>query len=170
MTRPLGEGPYDDKVRARLAEIMAAAGNKHAEISLEVMFFLPRDFIQAYERLFDTALKADNGEDGKARGQTAGADLGKAKVTKNGAGPTVGGGAPKRYKKAWFIQDTRALNAKTRIDKRLRMIAREIEEELTFIGADPVKGQDQCGKCKLFLQVAWRFCPQCGHDREIALD
>lgn len=154
----LGSSVHDDKVRQRLAEIRAAAGVPHSQISLEVLYFLPRDFIVQYSELFSRAVRADNGEGARAAAQQAQAQVGKAQ---GGATPPL-----RRHKRAWFIVDQRALNAKTRIDKRLRRLAVEINEELADLGGTEAKPQLQCKGCRLYLQDAWKYCPQCGKDRD----
>lgn len=142
----------DDKVRARLAEIQAAAGVPHAQISLEVLYFLPKDFLNAYEQMFTRAVKADGGESARADAQQAAGQVGKARG--NGAKPG------KKYKKAWVVQDPVLLELKTRIDKRLRMMARDIEDGLRGMMSAPKTGQ--CSRCGMFLQMGWKFCPKDG--------
>lgn len=160
MTRPLGVDALDDKVRSRLAEIRAAAGVPHSQISMEVLYFLPKDFIQTYGVLFTQAVKSDGGEDARSAQQTDGATVGKVAVTKTGAGPTVGA-AKKRYKKTFVVLDEKALEIKTRMDKRLRGMAREIQAELA--GSDRAdSGARCCSKCGMFMQLTWGFCPKDG--------
>lgn len=164
MTRPLGVDALDDKVRSRLAEIRAAAGVPHSQISMEVLYFLPKDFIQTYGDLFTRAVKSDGGEDSRSRQQTDGADVGKAAVRKTGAGPTVGA-AKKRYKKTFVVLDEKALNIKNLMDKRLRGMAREITAQLA--GTETrAEGAAACGKCGMFMQATWGFCPKDGTPRD----
>lgn len=164
--RPPGMDPLDDKVRSRLAEIRAAAGVPHSQIALEVLYFLPRGFIQAYGDLFTRAVKSDGGEDSRARQQTDGAVVGKVAVRKTGAGPTVGGGG-KRYKKTFTVMDEHALEVKNRLDKRLRQMAREIMEELMAGpgGRKATARAQGCTGCGMFLHTAWKYCPTCGEGR-----
>lgn len=143
----------DDKVRTRLAEIIAAAGVPHSQIALEVLYFLPKDFLNAYEQMFTKAVKADGGESARNEAQISAGDLGKAR----GAGAKTTG---KRYKKTFVVLDENALDLKTRIDKRLRMVARDINEGLL---GQPVKARTgQCSSCGTFLQTGWKFCPKDG--------
>lgn len=142
----------DDKVRSRLAEIRAAAGVPHAQISLEVLYFLPEKFLSAYQAMFTKALKADGGEDQRARSQAEAGEVGKA---------SGGGAAPgRRYKKTFVVLDEKALDLKTMIDKRLRMIGREVE---TVLAGGQLERQDRrCPSCGTFVQARWSFCPMEG--------
>lgn len=155
-TRPLAEPGVDildDKVRARLAEIRASAGVPHAQVSLDVLYFLPRAFLEQYADMFTRAVKADGGEDARNRSQHEAGEVGKA------TGGTTGG-AGKRYKKTFVVLDERALNLKTLVDKRLRMIARDIEAGLS--GEQVKASTAQCSGCGMFLQTGWKFCPKDG--------
>lgn len=151
--------PLDDKVRTRLAEIRAAAGVPHSQVSLEVLYFLPTAFLRGYEMLFSTALRSDNGESDRAAGQQTAAQVGKAKGA--GAKPQ------KRHKKAWVVLDEGALRLKGRMDQRLRGMARDIQEELALLntGQAATRQQivEQCGSCHLFVQRDWVYCAKCGH-------
>jgi len=140
----------DDKLRTRLAEIRAAAGVPHAQISLEVLYFLPEGFLKQYQELFTKALKSDGGEDARNRSQAEAGTVGKA--TGNHFG-----GSPRRYKKAFVVLDERALDIKTQIDKRLRMIGREIRAGLAgeLVEAETMR----CGQCGTFVQGRWKYCP-----------
>lgn len=143
----------DDKVRARLAEIRAAAGVPHSQISLEVLYFLPEGFLNHYITLFTTALKSDGGEDARNRSQAEAGVVGKA--TGNHFG-----GSTRRYKKAFVVLDERALDLKTAIDKRLRMIGRDIRQGLA--GELAEAETMRCGRCGTFVQGRWKYCPMDG--------
>jgi hypothetical protein len=142
--------PLDDKLRTRLAEIRAAAGVPHAQVSLDVLYFLPEKFLNAYQTMFMRALKSDAGEDQRARSQAEAGEVGKA------TGGTTGG-APRRYKKAFVVLDERALDLKTQIDKRLRMIGREVETVLA--GGEVERADRRCPSCGTFVQNRWKYCP-----------
>lgn len=158
----------DDSIRARLAEIRASAGVPHSQISLEVLYFLPKGFLDSYAELFSKAVKSDGGSD--AQGQRAANDgeLGKAQ-TKNGGGAKTNG---RRYKRTFVVLDENALELKTRVDKRLRSLAKQIRAELDLTKRERdvlAQGRkaEQCGQCRGFMQDGWRFCPLCGRDRRI---
>lgn len=162
MTQPareVGVDVLDDRLRTRLAEIMSSAGVSHAQIALEVLFFLPKDFLNAYEQMFTRAVKADGGESRRAEAQEAAGTVGKARGT---GAKTTG----KRYKKTFVVLDERALELKTRMDKRLRMMAREIAGGLE---GEEIKGgtKNQCGSCGTFMQARWKFCPLDGSPARI---
>lgn len=140
----------DDKVRSRLAEIRAAAGVPHAQVSLDVLYFLPEKFLNAYADMFTKALRADGGEDARARSQHEAGEVGKA------TGHHFGG-SPRRYKKAFVVLDERALELKSTIDKRLRAVAREIETILA--GGEAQKKEVRCPSCGAYVQARWNFCP-----------
>lgn len=143
---------YDDKVRTRLAEIRSAAGVPHSQISMEVLYFLPERFLRAYGDMFTRALKADGGEDARARSQAEAGEVGKAT-----GGSTATG---RRYKKSFVVLDEKALDLKTQIDKRLRAAAREIEATLS--GGSVQKQEARCPSCGSFVQARWKFCPMEG--------
>ena len=161
MTRP---DTLDDKVRSRLAEIRAAAGVPHSQISMEVLYFLPKNFIQVYGELFTRAVKSDGGEDARSAQQVDGATVGKVAVRKTGAGPTIGA-AKKRYKKTFVVLDEKALDIKGRMDKRLRGMAREILAELAGVETGAA-GATACSRCGMFMQLTWGFCPKDGTPRD----
>ncbi|MGX9924135.1 hypothetical protein ACWIG4_30275 [Streptomyces sp. NPDC002248] len=157
----------DDRLRTRLAEIRAAAGVPHAQVSLEVLYFLPKEFLDAYATLFSRALKSDGGE--SARGQMASeqGELGKSPKT------AVRGGGKRRFKKSFTVLDEGALDLKGRMDKRLRMLGREIVREIDAAelsrrgvrnteGEKGAKRVAQCEGCRSFVAVGWRFCSWCG--------
>lgn len=136
----------------RYIEMLASAGVSVNRVSHEVLYFIPTQFRDAYIHLFTSAMKgddADASQQGK-RNEATGA-LGR-EAGKNTATGTVGtgadkesrrtdlasgqtravGGRGKKYKRYWTITDERAFHLKERIDRRLRAIARDIEEELQF--------------------------------------
>lgn len=168
------EDAYSDTLRKRLADIRASAGVPHNQVALEVLYMLPGDFLRQYSALFSAALKSDGGESARAQQQQDGAVVGKTKsLGKTGRGPTVQGGQ-RRWKQAWTVQDDRMLALKTRIDKRIRAIGREIHEDMLDLteGAAQLESRRhiglQCCSCKTFLDAGWKFCPQCGHNQSQA--
>jgi hypothetical protein len=152
----VGVDLIDDKVRARLAEIQSAAGVAESQITLEVLYFLPKDFLNQYADMFTRAVKADGGESARNAAQQSAGEVGKARVVGSGGAKTGG----KRYKKTFVVMDENALELKTRIDKRLRVIARDIAAGLLGEKVDSKAGQ--CSSCGMFLQTGWKFCPKDG--------
>lgn len=150
---------------ARFTDMMAAAGVGHDRMAVEVLYWLPRDFIDLYQELYTRALAGTDsgtGARGKAAEQTG--VLGKAKgKTKQG----------KRYKKYWVIQDESILQMKERIDKRLRQMTRDIREELGELEFFRARGEidkpktnfrimPRCGECGIMTSAQWDYCPRCG--------
>lgn len=157
-TRPLadpGVDALDDKVRARLAEIRAAAGVAESQVTMEVLFFLPKAFIEQYADMFTRAVKSDGGESTRNAAQQAAGDLGKATGVRGGAKA-----GQKRYKKSFVVMDEKALDLKSMIDKRLRMMARDIQTMLA--GGEMRKASSRCGECGTFVQDRWKHCPMDG--------
>jgi rubrerythrin len=105
-------------------DMMASAGASSRSMMAEVLYWIPDDFRDAYIGMTVQALRGTDGgteERNKAGDETAA--VGKA------ARKTHGGGG-KKYKKYWVVQDEDLLELKTRMDKRLRAMAREIMEIL----------------------------------------
>lgn len=146
----------DDKLRSRLAEIRAAAGVPHAQVSLEVLYFLPKGFLDVYRELFSRALKSDGGESSRNQAQQDQADL--EKSTGRGAKTNQ-----RRYKKTFVVLDEKALLVKTMVDKRLRALAREIETVLA--GGDVDRPTQMCSRCRSIVNDSWQYCPKCGTAR-----
>ena len=151
----------EDKVRSRLAEIRAAAGVPHAQISLEVLYYLPPRFLAAYADLFSRAVVADGGMGGRGASAADAGAVGKAAVTKDGSGPTVQGGA-KTFKKTFVVLDERCLDVKQAIDKRLRMMGKEIEGLIAGVEVDRTGTATRCVGCGAFMQPTWLHCTRCG--------
>lgn len=149
----------DDRLRGRLAEIRAAAGVPHAQVSLEVLYFLPKGFLDQYQELFSRALKADSGESNRNQSQQDIGVLGKAVAHRGGAKPQK-----KRFKKAFVVQDERLMDVKTRVDKRLRGLAREIETQIA--GGEAEKKTEVCTGCHQIVASSWRYCPGCGKSQK----
>jgi hypothetical protein len=150
---------YDDKLRTRLAEIRASAGVPHSQISLEVLYFLPQAFLTQYQEMFVRALKSDGGEDQRNRSQQEAGQVEKA----------AGGSTGRRYKKSFVVLDEKALDLKSTIDKRLRMVARDIRAGLAGESeeAREAGGPTRCGRCGTFISRGWKYCPKDGSPQVI---
>jgi hypothetical protein len=173
----------ESEVRRRLTEAAASAGVPHARASLEVLYLLPDGFLDAYTALFDAALKLpgsptggtiQQGELGKANSNDAlpGTHKGlrvNSGVEGGGDAPHLGGGAGKKGPGGWAVKSLLALEVKTRMDKRLRSMARDMRRELAGVEDD---GRDddgrqrravlQCSGCGRIAQPDWGWCPNCG--------
>lgn len=179
-------GRVADEVDKRLAERLGAAGLPQSQIALQVLYLLPREFVDAYSALYHRALRVA-GDTGRppSEGRTNMVDDGKGGVKEEvvGVGPRVSGarksklsegstlggmaGAKKgkAYKRAWVVADEIALEKKIGVDKRLRKIARELRA-LVDAGEDSGVGDERkkCSgkKCGKFLEMGWKYCPSCG--------
>lgn len=149
----------------RFTEMMASAGVGYNQMAKELLFFLPRSFLDAYEQLWYRGLagKDDGGSGARGSATAEQARVGKA----SGKGlQGLGGAKRKTYKRYWVIADEHALEVKDRMDKRLRGMAREIKDMLA--GVDRADSeQARCAECGRILQAGWKFCPNDGTDRSI---
>lgn len=165
--------------QTRFTELMASGGVGYNQIAKEVLFFLPSGFLTAYEQLWYRGLagKDDGGVGARGAATAEQARVGKA----SGKGlQGLGGAKRKTYKKYWVIADERSLELKDRIDKRLRSMAREMEEFLAGVevgearggragggsgGSGGSGGQRRalgCAGCGRMVAIGWRFCAGCG--------
>lgn len=176
----------EEDIRHRLAEMMASAGVPHARASLEVLYLMPRGFLDRYVELFDAALRLPSSPSG---GTGRAGDLGKANSHEplpgtvkglrinsgrgSGDAPHLGGGAGKKGPGAWAVKDAAALEFKKRIDTKLRALGREIRRGLAGEQNDGRglvgRGEKlpQCGGCGRIVSDSWKFCAGCG--RQIGL-
>jgi hypothetical protein len=145
------------------ADFLASAGVSHTRLSQEVLFFLPRPFIDAYSEVFYAAFagKDDGGVNARGQSQAEQGQLQKGKT----AARTNG----KKFKRHWVIADEAAVELKDRIDKRLRALAREMREEIgDGSGTDEDRGGrmalagKQCSQCGRIQGEGWKFCPNDG--------
>lgn len=127
----------------------------------------PAAFLEAYELLFietygSGAIVQDDNHihgTGKAhRGRTKSSDV------------ETRGGAVQKKKLASsqknVIKSQRAFNHKTRIDKRLRKMGKEILDILNKEQATNPQFYMRCSKCKKHAEDEWEFCPRCGSHTE----
>jgi len=127
----------------------------------------PQAFLEAYELLYietygSGAIVQDDNHihgTGKAqRGRTKSSDV-----------ETRGGAVQKKKLSASqknVIKSQRAFNEKTKIDKRLRRIGKEI---LVYLNHEAQTRPDfymKCTKCKKHAEDDWQFCPRCGAKTE----
>ena len=127
----------------------------------------PAAFLEAYELLYvetygSGAIVQDDNHihgTGKAqRGRTKSSDV-----------ETRGGAIQKKKLSASqknVIKNQRAFNEKTRIDKRLRKMGKEIFEYLSKEAQTQAKFYMRCTKCKKHAEDEWKFCPRCGSETE----
>ena len=172
----------NEDYRHRLAELLSSAGVGYSQVSLEVLYMLPREFLEKYVELWYMALGPT--VKSSMSGNQRDGDLGKAKndTRSKGVVPGAGaGGGGKRTRGAFSIADEIAFQLKDRIDKRLRGIARELRLALADIEArkntpyrtntaektnTPERTASKtntpertCPKCGRFGATGWGFCP-----------
>jgi hypothetical protein len=127
----------------------------------------PAAFLEAYELLYvetygSGAIVQDENHihgSGKAfRGRT-----------KTNEVETRGGAVSKKKLSASqknVIKSQRAFNQKTKIDKRLRKMGKEILDYLNREQAQNPGYYMRCSKCKKHAEDEWQFCPRCGANTE----
>jgi len=127
----------------------------------------PPPFLEAYELLFvetygSGAIVQDETHihgSGKAqRGRTSSDQV-----------ETRGGAIQKKKLSASqknVVKSQRAFNEKTKVDKRLRKIGKEIYEFLNKEQHKPTEWWMRCSKCKKHAEDEWQFCPRCGAPTE----
>lgn len=111
----------------------------------EVRSFLPKPFIEAYDRLLCDIFGEGKGYSSQLANLSDAPkqQLSDSYVTSNGG-----------------IRSERALNARKQLDRRLRTIAREIRSE-SFSAP-----QHKCAQCCKFIETGWKHCAWCGHNLE----
>ena len=122
--KTLSQLQAEQMAEARFTEMMAAAGVSSRTMMAELLYWIPDTFRDAYIGMTVQALRGtDGGTEDRNRAGDQTAAVGKA------ARKTTGGQS-KKYKKFWVVQDEDLLELKSRMDKRLRGMAREIMEVL----------------------------------------
>lgn len=79
-------------------------------------------------------------------------------------------GARQRGKRAGasrrnVIRDRRSYELKLRADRRMRQLAKEIEEHLE--GGDRGQSVNTCSRCGRIGEDGWAYCPHCGHEMKV---
>jgi hypothetical protein len=129
------EDRIENEVRKRMAERLSAAGVNRGRISLEVLYWLPADFVRVYMQVVEMALRMDDSLSSSA-GSGVG-DEGRATIAKVGGGPARGSGAGGlftrssgahakggggRYMRHWLVKDDDMMKLKSSIDRRIRRV------------------------------------------------
>jgi hypothetical protein len=127
----------------------------------------PAAFLEAYQLLHDETY----GTGAIFQDENAIHGAGKAQRgrTKSDAVETRGGAVQKKKLSASqknIIKSQRAFNMKTKIDKRLRKMGKEIFDYLNKEAASKVDFYMRCSKCKKHAEDEWQFCPRCGATTE----
>jgi hypothetical protein len=157
----------DEAIRRRLAEIMSSAGLGYNQISLEVLYLLPAEFIQRYTWLWEKALGPAGSGDatGQQLARDAGLERARTRTEYRGTRITGASSTGKKWKRMGLaVRDEKALKLKDRIDRRLRSIARDIAAFEDTGGKGEGKGTEtaQCTACGIVADSSWNFCPYDG--------
>jgi len=127
----------------------------------------PQAFLEAYELLYvetygsGAIVQDDNHIHGSGKAQRG--------RVKSSEVETRGGAVQKKKLSASqknVIKSQRAFNEKTKIDKRLRRMGKEIYDYLNKEAKSPVEWWMRCSKCKKHAEDDFRFCPRCGAPTE----
>jgi hypothetical protein len=154
----------DLQLRKRLAEIMSSGGLGYNQISLEILYLLPEEFIGRYIWLWEKALgPAGSGEAaGRQAARNGGLGLARTRTEKKGVVPTGASPTQKKWKRMGLsVRDEKALELKDRIDRRLRAIARDIRA-YEVEGMMAKQQTAQCISCRRMGDPNWKFCPYDG--------
>jgi hypothetical protein len=131
-------------------------------VDRDVLGAFPEGFIFKYELLWLTAF--GRSVTGLQRSETVGRSGAKRITRVSTSQVETRGGARKGKgsgKGGVDISDESALVMKGRVDRKLRAIARDIENFMNGQGRD-VYGRRCAGKCKRFGDGQWSYCPNCG--------
>lgn len=142
------EDHIEHEVRKRLAEALSQQGMGQARISIEVLYMLPPDFIDAYSELYNRALRLDIA--------VSAGDPDSIPVKQGRAhqiGPAVQG---KKYREHWQIADEQAFARKRKVDRELRRLVGKMRR------GDWEKGKARCGGCGRWVELRWAYCAYCG--------
>lgn len=140
------------------------------EIAGAVLAFLPKKFVFFYELLADLAYGERRLD---ASGAMAAPEGGRQKVKKTSGRTSTSqgdktlaagtGGKSKNHAEIQF-KNERAVDFRRLVDRKLRRIAREIEEFLTEGDGSSLKsGKRRCsGRCGKIGEPDWQYCARCG--------
>lgn len=164
----------------KFIDMMAAAGVHTDRMALEVMYWLPDSFLDLYQELYMRGLRGTDGgtgDRGKAADETGA--LGKAPRKTTGSGG-------KKFKKYWVVADEQALDLKSKIDKRLRALTRDVRDQLVELDFHRARGDKEsaqavvgvnrkrkirtCADCGIIVALLWNYCPKCGCNLMAAAD
>lgn len=149
MTARNFEEQVRDATRAQIQELLVSRGVNQGRVALEVLFWLPIEFVEAYQQLFMEALHLGDGDDQEKAGADEGripknskvgkSDMLRASGTRGGAsvgelemtpGSNRAAQPGKKYKVEWVVKNERALEIKKRVDRRLRDLVRRERERV----------------------------------------
>jgi hypothetical protein len=106
---------------------------RNGDVEQDIYGYMPERFVMMYYQLVKQGLAS-------------------IKDSLDGAGDRHGKGGPKS---GGHVRSERAVDAKRRVDRVLRQLAREAESGMK---ADAPR----CVSCGKFVQVDWKYCSWCG--------
>lgn len=143
----MSNGNVEDQVRRRLQERLVAAGVGRSEVALEVLYWLPREFLEDYRALFMKALELG---DGAKSGRGNGTEVAKIPSRLRGKVPNAGGtgsgsGSGRFYRGEWIVADETALELKNRVDRQLKGLVRKMAALMAggFVGGSQGDGSER---------------------------
>ena len=145
----LDERRVEERAQRKFTDLMASAGITQDRMATELLYFLPRDFVDAYSNLFHDIFQLDAGANARGQRLVKDAELARTK----GSAKTNG----KRHKKHWVITNPKAFATKEKVDKKLRKIAREMRAS-----QEDKQSQLTCSNCKKYMEEDWTYCARCG--------
>lgn len=149
---------FRDGYMAAIKKMHSSGQMKGVIVANELLLLLPEPFVQAYERLFWTALSdpsAVNAREGidKAKG-TSGTVLGSDNQLQ-------ASGTGKRFRNTGFlIRSEKAVARKQWVDQKLLDLTADIGASLR--GESLKTRQCRGVSCRRMLDRKWAFCPSCG--------
>lgn len=158
------------KQRERGALLSKEMGEKRisgVEELILLVRYLPESFMTTYLQLIDCAVGERNLGSGRGAGtEGSGREYGtRSGVQTKSEQAGYRGGAKRSGKSSDGVSlpyQVKGQDLKTKVDKRLRQIAREMRNVLSD-GSDVSVTRRRCsGRCKRLGDVEWLYCPNCG--------
>jgi hypothetical protein len=153
----------------RLASALSAAGLSSRQVAAEVLMYLPDGFVAAYERLWHEAYGTDAIR--AAENPRVGVVKDQPPRTSSGTASRIGGVGAGHKKASARTRSTlhseHALTTKHRVDRKLRALARDIQQSFTVDEHTSDTLPRRCaGRCKRWADPEWNYCPNCGGPTE----
>jgi hypothetical protein len=140
----VGTGPsieYTEAERRRLAGVLQQLHDEQRRLDREARGYLPQTFVMAYDRLVAAVFGEGKGYSSQL------ANLSDAPKQQLRDSWVVGDGG---------IRNERAHHARKKFDRKLRALARELQNWETGVS------MLRCTVCKKFIESGWIHCAWCG--------